>query len=40
MSVVERLVVIHAGRKLDDGTPERVIANPEVREVYMGIVVE
>ena len=40
MSVVDRLVVIHSGRKLDDGDPERVIANPEVREVYMGIAVE
>lgn len=40
MSVVDRLVVIHSGRKLDDGAPERVIANPEVREVYMGIAVE
>ena len=40
VSVVERLVVIHSGRKLDDGIPDRVIANPEVREVYMGIAVE
>ncbi len=40
MSVVERLIVIHSGRKIDDGEPERVIANSEVREVYMGIAVE
>ena len=40
VSVVERLVVIHGGRKIEDGIPDEVIASPEVREVYMGIAVE
>ena len=40
ISVVERLVVIDSGRKLDDGAPDRVIANPEVQEVYLGFSAE
>ena len=37
MSVVERLIVINFGKKLDDGNPESVIKSPEIQEVYMGI---
>jgi len=33
-------VVINFGRKLDEGDPRTVIANPVVREVYLGIGVE
>ena len=40
MSVVDRLVVIDFGRKLDEGDPQAVIDNPAVREVYLGIAVE
>ena len=40
MSVVDRLVVINFGQKLDDGHPETVFNNPEVQEVYMGISIE
>ena len=40
MSVVDRLVVIDFGRKLDEGDPQTVIENPVVREVYLGIAVE
>ena len=40
MSVVDRLVVINFGEKLDDGDPETVIQSPQVQEVYMGISVE
>ena len=40
MSVVERLIVINFGKKLDDGDPETVFTNPEVQDVYMGISVE
>jgi branched-chain amino acid transport system ATP-binding protein len=37
LSVVDRLVVINFGRKLAEGEPKRVMADPRVREVYMGI---
>ena len=40
MSVVERLIVINFGRKLDDGNPETVLNSPAVQEIYMGIDVE
>jgi branched-chain amino acid transport system ATP-binding protein len=40
LSVVERLVVINFGQKLDDGNPETVINSPEVQKVYMGISIE
>ncbi len=37
LSVVDRLVVINFGRKLAEGEPQAVMAEPRVREVYMGI---
>jgi branched-chain amino acid transport system ATP-binding protein len=37
VSFVSRLLVLNFGRKLDDGPPERVLANPAVREVYLGM---
>ena len=40
MSVVDRLIVINFGKKLEDGDPETVIKSPEVQEVYMGIEIE
>ena len=40
LSVVDRLIVINFGEKLDDGDPEAVINSPEVQKVYMGISVE
>ena len=40
MSVVDRLIVINFGKKLEDGDPETVIKRPEVQEVYMGIGIE
>jgi len=40
MSVVDRLIVINFGKKLEDGDPETVIKSPEVQEVYMGIGIE
>jgi branched-chain amino acid transport system ATP-binding protein len=33
---VERVIVLHQGRKLADGTPAAVIANAEVVEAYLG----
>jgi branched-chain amino acid transport system ATP-binding protein len=40
LAVVERLVALDFGRLLVDGEPEAVMADPAVREVYMGIDVE
>ncbi len=37
ISVVDRLIVIDFGALLAEGDPERVMADPKVREVYMGI---
>jgi len=36
LSVAQRLVVVNFGRKIADGTPEAVLASPEVQSVYMG----
>ncbi|MFL5453869.1 MAG: ABC transporter ATP-binding protein [Myxococcales bacterium] len=35
-AVADRLLVVHTGRKLADGEPSRVLADPEVQRVYLG----
>ena len=40
LSVIDRLMVINFGSKLEDGDPRTVLDSPAVREVYMGIAVE
>jgi branched-chain amino acid transport system ATP-binding protein len=37
VSFVSRLLVLNFGRKLDDGVPAAVLANPTVQEVYLGM---
>jgi branched-chain amino acid transport system ATP-binding protein len=37
VSVVDRLIVINFGKLLAEGPPRAVMADPRVREVYMGI---
>jgi len=37
LQVVERLIVIDFGRLLAEGAPDAVMADPKVREVYMGV---
>jgi branched-chain amino acid transport system ATP-binding protein len=36
-SAVDRLVAINFGRTLMDGSPDAVMASPEVQRVYLGI---
>jgi len=37
-AVADRIVVLHAGRKIAEGEPGRVLADPEVKRVYLGLV--
>jgi branched-chain amino acid transport system ATP-binding protein len=37
LSLADRLFVIDFGRRLAEGAPQAVIADPEVRRVYMGV---
>lgn len=37
LAVVDRLIVINFGQKIDDGDPQAVMNSPAVREIYMGI---
>jgi lipopolysaccharide export system ATP-binding protein len=36
LDIIDRASIIHAGEVLFDGTPEEILANPEVRRVYLG----
>jgi branched-chain amino acid transport system ATP-binding protein len=35
-AVADRLLVVHSGRKLAEGEPAQVLADPEVQRVYLG----
>ncbi len=34
--MVDRAYIIHSGRVLTEGTPDQIIANQDVRKVYLG----
>jgi lipopolysaccharide export system ATP-binding protein len=36
LGLVDRAYIIHSGRVLTEGTPAEIIANPDVRRVYLG----
>ena len=36
LSVAQRLVVVNFGKKIADGRPAEVLADPDVQSVYMG----
>ena len=36
LDMVERAAIIHAGEVLFEGTPDAILADPEVRRVYLG----
>jgi lipopolysaccharide export system ATP-binding protein len=36
LGLVDRAYIIHSGRVLTEGRPEEIIANPDVRRVYLG----
>lgn len=40
LSVIDRLVVINFGVKIDEGDPQQVFHSPQVQEIYMGISAE
>jgi branched-chain amino acid transport system ATP-binding protein len=36
MELSDRVIVLNSGRKVMEGTPEEVVANPEVKRAYLG----
>jgi lipopolysaccharide export system ATP-binding protein len=36
LEIIDRASIIHAGEVLFEGTPDQILADPEVRRVYLG----
>jgi branched-chain amino acid transport system ATP-binding protein len=36
MELSDRVIVLNSGRKIIEGTPKEVVANPEVKRAYLG----
>ena len=36
MELCDRVIVLNSGRKIVEGTPEEIVANPEVKRAYLG----
>jgi branched-chain amino acid transport system ATP-binding protein len=37
LAVVDRLMVINSGKKIEDGKPQSVMASRAVKEIYIGL---
>ena len=35
-SIIDTAAIIHAGQVLFEGAPDEILANPDVRRVYLG----
>ena len=36
LDIIDRASIIHAGEVLFEGAPDEILADPEVRRVYLG----
>ncbi|MEM7290598.1 MAG: LPS export ABC transporter ATP-binding protein, partial [Pseudomonadota bacterium] len=36
LGLIDRAYIIHAGSVLTQGSPQQIIANPDVRRLYLG----
>ena len=36
LDLIDRAYIMHSGQVLTEGTPEKIVADPEVRRLYLG----